>query len=110
MLRQPGPRHPPAHVFPMRRDMASAHALTRLSVICALAVAVGSCQSSGDEGPAAAPAVVETPANTAKALEWVGFHSEVPMAGGDVHALIAGLVGADAQAGKLVVDREVTPK
>lgn len=43
------------------------------------------------------------------ANEWVGFHTEVPFAPGDFHALVSGLVGADAQAGKFVKDRELTP-
>lgn len=55
-----------------------------------------------------------TPAPTnstqpAQSMEWVGYHTEVPWAANDFHALISGLVGPDAQNGKLLSNQQVTP-
>jgi len=43
-----------------------------------------------------------------KSVEWVSYHTEVPFAPGDFHALVSGLIGPDAQAGKFVSHQEVT--
>jgi hypothetical protein len=48
-------------------------------------------------------------AQAAQAVEWVGYHTEVPFAAADFHALAAGLFGVDAQAGKLVQNRVIVP-
>lgn len=55
-------------------------------------------------------AMCPAPADTARpANEWVGFHAEVPIAADDFHALAAGMIGADAQAGKIAAEKEITP-
>ena len=44
-----------------------------------------------------------------QSMEWVGYHTEVPWAANDFHALISGLVGPDAQNGKFLSNQQVTP-
>ena len=51
--------------------------------------------------------VSDTGQSTAS-MEWVGFHAEVPWAATDFHALVSGLVGADAQKGNFAVHQQVT--
>lgn len=60
--------------------------------------------ATGDTGMCPGPTTKTAPAN-----EFVGFHAEVPIAKADLHPLAAGLIGADAQAGKFVPEKEITP-
>lgn len=81
-------------------------------LFASLALALGgsaffSCTAADDTGD---PGVC-TPqtAKAAPATEWIGFHTEVPLVFSEFHALASGLFGAEAKAGKFVVDREITP-
>ncbi len=56
--------------------------------------------------PGTAP--VTSTGQSTQSMEWVGFHAEVPWASTDFHALVSGLVGADAQKGNFVTKQKVT--
>ena len=58
--------------------------------------------------PGTAPGTDSTGEST-ESVEWVSFHTEIPFKSGDFHALIAGLFGTDAQAGKFIDNQEVSP-
>ena len=62
-------------------------------------------------GTSSTPSTIQTDStgNSTESVEWVSFHTEVPFAATDFHALASGLFGADAQAGKLVTMRAVSP-
>ena len=57
--------------------------------------------------PGAGP--VSNTGQSTQSMEWVGFHTEVPWAATDFHALVAGLVGPDAQQGKFVTNKPISP-
>ncbi|HTQ46680.1 MAG TPA: hypothetical protein VMI75_28195 [Polyangiaceae bacterium] len=86
--------------------------LTRLGTTVAAAFPVALCAcgnaSGGSNTPANAQDIGATGLST-QSVEWVSYHSEVPFAEGDFHALAAGLFGRDAQNGKPVTNREITP-
>jgi hypothetical protein len=67
---------------------------------------LSSC-TNGNSGPSSAP--MDSTGQSTASVEWVSFHTEVPFAAGDFHALASGLFGADAQAGKLITQRTVSP-
>ncbi len=80
------------------------------------ALVIGLCASCSPSEPAqvvsgdplVCPAASADPLDT-KSVEWVSYHTEVPFASSDFHALVTGLIGAEAQAGKFVTHQEVTP-
>jgi hypothetical protein len=77
-------------------------------------IALGaSCSPNGPSQPVTSdPLVCPTTSADAldtKSVEWVSYHTEVPFAPGDFHALVAGLIGPAAQSGKFVTHQEVTP-
>jgi uncharacterized protein (DUF2141 family) len=59
----------------------------------------GSNSSSPDMSAVAAP----------QAVEWVGFHTELPMSAADFTALASQLFGANAQAGNFLAPRAISP-
>jgi hypothetical protein len=69
--------------------------------------AAGAAGSSatGGTGGAAGAAVVPM---SVPPVEWVGYHTEVPLDPSTFHALAAGLMGTDAQAGNFVPETEIT--
>jgi len=71
-----------------------------------VAGAVNGCKDDLIEPARCQPATVGM---SVQPTEWVGFHTEVPLALADFQPLASGLFGADAQSGKFVVDREITP-
>ncbi len=83
--------------------------LSRLFLVAAMATVVGSCHTTDASPDDPAPAT-SAAADTAQPVEWVGFHGEVPLGIDDIHPLISGLVGADAQAGNFIKDRELSTK
>jgi hypothetical protein len=93
------------------------HRVTGPAVVLTLSAALGgvaflSCtgqensSGAGETTPCPEPAAT-TPAP--QATEWVGFHFEAPLDPAGFHALASGLFGEDAQAGKFVKDRELSP-
>jgi hypothetical protein len=58
---------------------------------------------------ATSTSATDSTGESTESVEWVSFHTEVPFAGGDFHALVAGLFGTDAQAGKFITNQEVSP-
>jgi hypothetical protein len=67
---------------------------------------LGSC-TNGSSTPSNPP--MDSTGQSTESVEWVSFHTEVPFAAGDFHALASGLFGADAQAGKVITGRLVSP-
>ncbi len=55
------------------------------------------------------PLNVDSTGESTESVEWVSFHTVIPFNGSDFHSLIAGLFGTDAQAGKFITNREVSP-
>ena len=84
-----------------------ANAVVFLSIAAAVASCKGSSSSDASQ-PCANPTGVDSTGQSTKSIEWVGYHTEVPFPDGDFHALASGLFGPDAQAGKLIAEREVT--
>ena len=87
--------------------------LGRPLVFGALAAALGgaaffSCTANDTTDPAGG-GCTDTAAAELRASEWVSFHTEVPIAAEQIHPLLAGLLGKEAQAGKFVTNREITP-
>jgi hypothetical protein len=87
--------------------------VTRIS-LAALAMLAPACSTNQPDQVTPDKMVCPAPSTTADALgtesvEWVSFHTEVPFAAGDFHALVSGLFGADAQNGKFVTHQEVLP-
>jgi hypothetical protein len=82
--------------------------LSTLLLAVALATS-GSCHTTDTSPDDPAPST-SAAADNAQPLEWVGFHGEVALGADEIHPLIAGLVGADAQAGNFLKDRELSPK
>lgn len=73
-----------------------------------LKAALGALALAACAKPMPAPASNGTSADAApEPVEWIGYHGEAPLAPADFHALASGLVGADAQAGKFVAEREL---
>jgi hypothetical protein len=74
------------------------------SVSCSKNVVVMS--NGGDESDGGSS--VTTQASTTQSVEWVAYHTEVPYAATDFHALASGLFGSDAQSGKLISNKEIS--
>jgi hypothetical protein len=55
------------------------------------------------------PAVTDTNPLDTQSVEWVSFHTEVPFAASDFHALVSGLIGSSAQSGTFVAKQEISP-
>jgi hypothetical protein len=96
-------------------EIAMIRELTRLGTIAvaALPVALCSCSGNGNGGGnsnqnASAQDIGPTGLST-QSVEWVSYHSEVPFAETDFHGLAAGLFGSDAQNGKTITNREISP-
>ena len=82
--------------------------MTKHIITLALLAVVG-CKDSNnakpiDAGTDAGP----TASGSDTPMEWVGYHTEVPLAPTDFHALASGLFGTDAQAGTFT-SKEITP-
>jgi hypothetical protein len=88
-----------------RFDLASA--LVSLSLAAAILSCKGSSTTEAPAPCATTPTGTDSTGQSTKSVEWVGYHTEVPLADGDVHALASGLFGPDAQAGKLISEREL---
>jgi hypothetical protein len=87
--------------------------LTRLGkmAVASLPIAMCACgngNGSGGSQGANAQDIGPTGLST-QSVEWVSYHSEVPFAETDFHGLAAGLFGPDAQNGKLITNREISP-
>ena len=89
----------------------------KLAAGIAILGASGSC-STGSHGSPTGPAPNPTPSPTTltdstgestQSVEWVSYHSEIPFAAADLQALASGLFGPDAQSGKLVSSKEISP-
>lgn len=74
-----------------------------------VALAACSAKDSGSNS-SAAPCDTTTGGMSVQPLEWVGYHTEVPLNPADFHALASGMFGADAQAGHFIGEREIAPK
>ncbi|GAC1364470.1 MAG: hypothetical protein NVSMB47_16050 [Polyangiales bacterium] len=97
-----------SNVAAPHRAIRAIRAVRIVGVGLVTAVAVLSCKgSSQSDAPCAAPTTDKT-GNSTQATEWVGYHTEVPIAAADFHPLAAGLFGPDAQAGKPIVEKELT--
>jgi hypothetical protein len=78
-----------------------------------LAVILGACAESHADQPETETKLnecappPETVAVQAEPIEWVGYHSEVPLVPSDFHALASGLFGPDAQAKKFIAEKEI---
>ncbi len=87
----------------MWRALSSKLTLIPLMALLAGGLVHTSCTTTEQSQPPA-----QAPDADTLAKEWVGFHTEVPFAATDFHALASGLFGADAQAGKLIKDYPIT--
>jgi hypothetical protein len=67
-------------------------------------VVSGPSSGSGSGSSDTAPTGLST-----QSVEWVSYHQEITFAEGDFHSLASGLFGADAQAGKMISNKEVSP-
>src|SRR5580693_6145916 len=92
--------------FPMIRLWSLMGKITAGASIAALCAC--SSSSQGNPTPASESQVASTGLST-QAVEWVAFHTEVPFAETDFHSLAAGLIGADAEGGKFVSNKEISP-
>jgi len=98
-----------------------------LASVVALGALAPACSSTNDDTtkdsgvtdptcPKTGPTKTTTPTSTTdstgestESVEWVSFHTEVPFKASDFHALVAGLFATDAQAGKFIDKREISP-
>ena len=81
-------------------------ACSALAIVLVSSIAF-SCSKSSNDGPASDPNVDNT-GNSTLPTEWVGFHTEIPLADPTTfHALASGLVGPDAQSGKAISHKEL---
>ena len=87
------------------RTSTCAKSLKSLAALALLA-ACGSC-SSNESVPAPSTSTDQTGQST-QSVEWVSFHTEVPLAPSAFHSLASGLFGADAQSGKFVTNQEIS--
>jgi hypothetical protein len=83
--------------------------------------ACGSCSSNGhnsDPGPSTStmttppttPSVnTDSTGESTQSVEWVSYHSVLPFAPSDLTALASGLFGPDAQNGKFITNKEISP-
>lgn len=69
----------------------------KLSHLVLAGLAAWGCQS---------PSQTSTGEST-QAVEWVGFHAEVPWAPTAFHSLVSGLIGPDAQNGNFVTNQQI---
>jgi hypothetical protein len=77
-------------------------ACSALAIVLTLACS----KSSNDSQPSNQN--VDTTGNSTLPTEWVGFHTEIPLADPTTfHALASGLVGSDAQSGKAISHQEL---
>ncbi len=90
--------------------------LVGLSLLVSIPLATGgvaflSCteQESTPAMTTECPPPMTMVAKAPPANEWVGFHIEVPLKPSDFDPLASGLFGSDAQAGKFIADRELSP-
>ncbi|MGH7286003.1 MAG: hypothetical protein ACRELY_31165 [Polyangiaceae bacterium] len=74
-----------------------------LKVIALAAVCACTSTHSGDD--------TQTPpaTTTVQPVEFVGYHTEVPLTPNDFHPLASGLFGADAQGGKILPEQTIAP-
>jgi hypothetical protein len=78
--------------------------------LISLATALGGAAfvSCADDGASSSGDMMCTaPPTKPQAMEWVAFHTEVPLDPKDFDALASGLFGKDAQAGKFLTDKAI---
>jgi hypothetical protein len=84
-------------------------------VLLAAAIGVGAACSPNNppaavtNDPLVCPSTKSQDPLDSESVEWVSYHTEVPFAPGDFHALVSGLIGPAAQSGKFVDHQVVTP-
>lgn len=74
-----------------------------------LAITLGACTAQDDAAPNKCSSGTSTTASSQQPVEWVSYHTEVPLVASDFHSLVSGLIGADAQAGKFSPETELAP-
>lgn len=77
--------------------------------VATLAAACADHHQDDAAAPPPAPPQPTAPAPEARPVEWVGWHSEMPFAPADFHALASGLFGDDARATGPIGERELSP-
>ena len=86
--------------------------LVTLVALVALASASTSACKGADAQSSPTPGCetgVDSTGRSVKATEWVGYHTEVPITDAAFHALASGLVGEDAEARRLLPEKELAP-
>lgn len=72
-------------------------------------LAIAACSTKDTAATTAPCTTPDAGGVSVQPLEWVGYHTEVPLVPGDFHALASGLIGADAQAGHFIAEKEIAP-
>ncbi len=78
--------------------------------VLAAFVALAACSAKDSGGSTNTTPCDTSGGMSVQPLEWVGYHTEVPLNPADFHALASGMFGADAQAGHFIKEREIAPK
>jgi hypothetical protein len=82
--------------------------MTKARIVAIVAILVAGCHDKEPEKTVDAAIDAGIPQGATAPVEWVGFHTEVPFAPADFHALASGLFGTDAQAGTFT-SKEISP-